>query len=258
MARLAGKFALITGGSSGIGLATAKAFIAHGARVAITGRDQKKLDAAKEVIDGDPLVFKCHAANLIEIDALYAAIKDRFGALDIIFANAGVGGSNPMEKTTEQDFDRIFNVNVKGVFFTVQKGLPLLRRGASIILNASIAPRMGRAGFSIYSASKAAVRTFARNFSSEFASRGFRVNVVSPGAIETSIWNPLKKDPAAFEATMRLIRSGTPLERLGTPEEIANVVLFLASDESSYMLGGEITVDGGVTEMRTTSVFREI
>src|SRR4051794_9359926 len=256
MQRLAGKFALVTGGSSGIGLATAKAFVANGARVAITGRDQKRLDAAKEIIDGDLLALKCDAANLIEIDALYAAIKERFGALDVIFANAGVVESAPIEKTTEQDFDLIFNVNVKGVFFTLQKALPLLRPGSSIILNASIAPRMGRAGLSLYSASKAAVRTLARNFSSEFVSRGFRVNVVSPGSIETPVWNRLIKDPAAFEATMQQVRSGIPAERLGTPEEIANVVLFLASDESSYMLGAEITVDGGITEMRTTSAFR--
>jgi NAD(P)-dependent dehydrogenase (short-subunit alcohol dehydrogenase family) len=257
MVRLAGKFALITGGTSGIGLATAKAFVANGARVAITGRDQKTLDAAKEAIDGDHLAFKCDAANLTEIDTLYAAIKERFGALDIIFANAGVADSSPMEEATELDFDRIFNVNVKGVFFTVQKGLPLLRRGASIILNASIAPRMGRAGLSLYSASKAAVRTFARNFSSEFVSRGFRVNVVSPGSIRTPAWNRLIKDPATFEAMMRVVGSDIPQGRLGTPEEIANVVLFLASDESSYMLGAEITVDGGATEMRTTSAFRE-
>jgi NAD(P)-dependent dehydrogenase (short-subunit alcohol dehydrogenase family) len=256
MQRLAGKFALVTGGSSGIGLATAKAFVANGARVAITGRDQKRLDAAKEIIDGDLLALKCDAANLIEIDALYAAIKERFGALDVIFANAGVVESAPIEKTTEQDFDLIFNVNVKGVFFTLQKALPLLRPGSSIILNASIAPRMGRAGLSLYSASKAAVRTLARNFSSEFVARGFRFNVVSPGSIETPVWNHLI-NPAAYEATMLQVRSGIPVERLGTPEEIANVVLFLASDESSYMLGAEITVDGGITEMRTTSAFRE-
>jgi NAD(P)-dependent dehydrogenase (short-subunit alcohol dehydrogenase family) len=257
MQRLAGKFALITGGSSGIGLATAKAFVADGAAVAITGRDQKALDAATDIIGGEHLAFKCNAANLLEIDALYAAIKERFGALDIIFANAGVADSNPMEKVTEQDFDRVFNVNVKGVFFTVQKALPLLRRGASIILNASIAPRMGRAGLSLYSASKAAVRTLARNFSSELVSRGVRVNVVSPGTILTPAWNRLIKDPAAFEATMRQVGSEIPQGRVGTPEEIANVVLFLASDASSFMLGAEITVDGGLTEMRTSSTFRD-
>src|SRR3954447_8859091 len=138
----------------------------------------------------------------------------------------------------------------------LQKALPLLRPGSSIILNASIAPRMGRAGLSLYSASKAAVRTLARNFSSEFVSRGFRVNVVSPGSIETPVWNRLIKDTESFEATMQLVKSGIPVERLGTPEEIANVVVFLASDESSYMLGAEITVDGGITEMRTSSAFR--
>jgi NAD(P)-dependent dehydrogenase (short-subunit alcohol dehydrogenase family) len=254
MQRLAGKFALITGGSSGIGLATAKAFIANGARVAITGRDRKKLDAAKAVLGDDHIALQSDAANLQEIDALFAAIKDRFGALDIIFANAGVAESSPMERVTAGDFDRIFDINVKGVFFTVQKALPLLRNGASIILNASIAPRMGGAGRSLYAASKAAVRTFARNFSSEFASRGFRVNVVSPGTIETPIWSRLTNDRAALDAKMQLVKSGIPLGRLGTMDEVANVVLFLASDESSYMLGAEITVDGGVAEMRTPSI----
>ena len=145
MQRLAGKFALVAGGSSGIGLATAKAFVANGAVVAITGRDRKALDAAKDVIDGEHIALKCDATNLMEIDALYAAIKEHFGALDVIFANAGVADSSPMEKATEQNFDRIFNV--KGVFFTVQKALPLLRHGASVILNASIAPRMGEQVF---------------------------------------------------------------------------------------------------------------
>jgi NAD(P)-dependent dehydrogenase (short-subunit alcohol dehydrogenase family) len=257
MQRLAGKFALVTGGSSGIGLATAKAFVANGAVVAITGRDQKALDAAKNEIGGEHLALRCDAANLMEIDALYAAIKERFGALDILFANAGVPSSSPVEKVTEQDFDQIFNVNVKGVFFTVQKALPLLRHGASIILNASNAPHLGRAGLSLYSASKAAVRTLARNFAAEFVSLGIRVNVVSPGPIVTPAWNRLIKDPAAFEATMRQVASNVPLGRVGKPEEIANVVLFLASDESSFMLGAEIMADGGATEVRATSVFRD-
>jgi NAD(P)-dependent dehydrogenase (short-subunit alcohol dehydrogenase family) len=254
MERFAGKFALITGGSSGIGLATARAFAAHGARVAITGRDQAGLDAAKELLGDSHIVLKSDAANLMDIDTLYSVIMERFGALDIIFANAGVADGKPMEKTTEEDFDRIFDINVKGVFFTVQRGVPLLRNGASIILNASIAPRMGRAGFSLYAASKAAVRTFARNFSAEFVSRGFRVNVVSPGSIETPIWSRLATDPAKLDATIEAVKSGIPVGRLGTLEEITNVVLFLASDESSYMVGSEITVDGGVTEMRTTSI----
>jgi NAD(P)-dependent dehydrogenase (short-subunit alcohol dehydrogenase family) len=254
MQRLAGKFALITGGSSGIGLATAKAFVANGARVAITGRDRNSLDAAKETFGDDHIVLQSDTANLREIDALFAVIKERFGSLDIIFANAGVADSSLVEKATEDDFDRIFDINVKGVFFTVQKGLPLLRSGASIILNASIAPRMGGAGRSLYAASKAAVRTFARNFSSEFASRGFRVNVVSPGSIETPIRRRSTGDLAELDAKMQLAKSGIPLGRLGTLEEVANVVLFLASDESSYMLGAEITVDGGVTEMRTSPV----
>ena len=254
--RLQGKLALITGGNSGIGLATAKLFVANGARVVITGRDQKSLDAASAVLGGDVLALRSDASDLKAIDALFAAIKERFGALDILFANAGVSGGGPVEVTTEEEFDWMFDTNVKGVFFTVQKALPLLRKGASIILNSSIAPRVGRPGHALYAASKAAVRTFARNFSSEFASRGIRVNVVSPGPVETPIWGRSGSAPSAVDEILKQVKAGVPLGRLGQPEEVAQAVLFLASDESSFMLGSEITVDGGVTEMRTTSIVR--
>jgi NAD(P)-dependent dehydrogenase (short-subunit alcohol dehydrogenase family) len=254
--RLQGKLALITGGNSGIGLATAKLFVANGARVVITGRDQKSLDAARASLGDDVMALRSDTSDLKAIDALFAAIKERFGALDILFANAGVSGGGPVEVTTEEEFDWMFDTNVKGVFFTVQKALPLLRNGASIILNSSIAPRVGRPGHALYAASKAAVRTFARNFSSEFASRGIRVNVVSPGPVETPIWGRAGSDPAAVDEILKQVRAGVPLGRMGQPEEVAQAVLFLASDESSFMLGSEITVDGGVTEMRTTSIVR--
>jgi len=248
MRRLEGKLALITGGSSGIGLATAQAFVAEGARVAITGRDAKSLEAAKREIGNDTLALQSDAGDLKAIDALFAAIKREFGALDILFANAGVGAGGPVETITEEDFDRIFNVNVKGVFFTVQRALPLLRKGASIILNSSIAPRTGRPGLSLYAASKAAVRTLARNLSAELASRGIRVNVVSPGPIDTPIWERAR-DPEIADALRKKVAAGIPLGRMGTADEVASAVVFLASDDSSFMLGSEITVDGGVIEL---------
>jgi NAD(P)-dependent dehydrogenase (short-subunit alcohol dehydrogenase family) len=248
MPRLSGKLALITGGNSGIGLATAKAFVAEGARVAITGRNRDTLEAARVSIGNDTIAVRSDAADLKAIDALMATIKAELGALDILFANAGLGTLTPVESTTEADFDRTFDVNVKGVFFTVQKALPLLRSGASIILNSSIGARTGRAGFAVYGASKAAVRTLARNFSVEFASRGIRVNVVSPGPIDTPIWFR-DRDQEAGEALLRRVEAAVPLGRLGKPEEIAQTVVFLASDESSFMLGAEIVVDGGMTEL---------
>ncbi len=248
MGRLANKLALITGGSSGIGLATAKLFAAEGARVAITGRNPKALEAARLRIGRDTLAITSDSADLAAIEALMATLKDNFGALDIIFLNAGIGEAVTVDKATEADFDRTFDVNVKGPFFTVQKALPLLRPGASIIMNASIAHLTGRPNFAIYAASKAALRTLARNFSTEFIPRGIRVNVVSPGPIETPIWDKIP-DASKRDAIKRRVAAGVPMGRMGTAEEIAAAVLFLASDESAFMAGTEITIDGGVTEM---------
>jgi NAD(P)-dependent dehydrogenase (short-subunit alcohol dehydrogenase family) len=203
MPRLAGKLALITGGNSGIGLATARVFVAEGARVAITGRDTDTLEAARRLIGNDTLAIRSDAADLKAIDALFATIKEYFGALDILFANAGGGRIASVEDTTEEDFDRTFGVNVKGLFFTVQKALPLLRTGASIILNASVSTRVGRPGLSVYAASKAAVRTFARNFSAELVSRGIRVNVVSPGSIDTPSFSRGQEEVPCASASRR-------------------------------------------------------
>ena len=250
MNRLQGKIALITGGNSGIGLATAKAFVANGARVIVTGRDQKSLDAAQEALGDQCLALRSNTADLKEIDALYAVIKERFEGLDIIFANAGISGGAPIESVTEEHFDRVFNTNVKGVFFTLQKALPLLRKGASIILNASISARVGLPNQSCYAATKAAVRSLARNFSVEFAARGYRFNVVSPGPIETPIWGRGGADAQILEAMKQRATSNNPLGRFGSPEELAQTVVFLASDDSTFMMGAEIIVDGGVTEMR--------
>jgi NAD(P)-dependent dehydrogenase (short-subunit alcohol dehydrogenase family) len=247
MNRLAGKLALVTGGNSGIGLATAQAFVAEGARVAITGRDAQTLETARNSLGEGHLAIQSDAADVKAIDALFATVKQQFGALDVMFLNAGVGTGGSIESTTEEDFARIFDINVKGVFFAVQKALPLLRNGASIVLNSSIAPRTGRPGLSVYAASKAAVRTFARNFSSELAPRGIRVNVVSPGPIETPIW--YRGDPEVATQLRDRVAASVPLGRLGKAEEVAAAVVFLASDESSFIVGTEITVDGGVTEL---------
>jgi NAD(P)-dependent dehydrogenase (short-subunit alcohol dehydrogenase family) len=222
MNRLAGKLALVTGGNSGIGLATAQAFVAEGARVAITGRDAQTLETARNSLGEGHLAIQSDAADVKAIDALFATVKQQFGALDVMFLNAGVGTGGSIESTTEEDFARI-------------------------VLNSSIAPRTGRPGLSVYAASKAAVRTFARNFSSELAPRGIRVNVVSPGPIETPIW--YRGDPEVATQLRDRVAASVPLGRLGKAEEVAAAVVFLASDESSFIVGTEITVDGGVTEL---------
>lgn len=247
MLRLSGKTAVITGGSSGIGLATAKAFVAEGAQVVITGRNFRQLEAAVREIGHDVTPVQCDVLNLEQIDALASEVANRFAGLDIIFANAGLFTTAPVGNVSPAEFDAVFNTNVKGVFFTVQALLPLLRRGASIILNGSIARRMGRPGISLYAASKAAVRTFARNFSADLAPRGIRVNVISPGPVETPIWER-GRDQASADAMRRKIASGVPMGRMGGPAEIAAAAVFLASGESSYMTGAELVIDGGTSE----------
>jgi NAD(P)-dependent dehydrogenase (short-subunit alcohol dehydrogenase family) len=257
MTRLEGKAALITGGNSGIGLATAKAFAREGARVAITGRDTKTLMSAAAEIGEAALPIRCDVADLDDLDEVYERIRERLGRLNVLFANAGLGVPTPLGGTTEQAFDKIFDVNVKGLFFTVQKALPLLHDGSSIILNASVAAYTGVPGASVYAASKGAVRVFARTFSSELAARRIRVNVVSPGPIDTPIWERMSPDEAAAQAAREGMRKGIPLGRMGTPEEVANTVVFLASDESSFIVGTEIFVDGGATQLpRGAPVYR--
>lgn len=249
MPKLEGKFALITGGNSGIGLATARAFAAEGARVAITGRDPRTLQAAQKELGRDALVLQSDVTDLKQIDELFTQLKKHFGALDILFANAGIGRFKSLADTTEETFDQIFDINVKGVFFTVQKAIPLLRPGASIILDASIGARVGRPGAAAYAASKAAVRTFARNFSADLAPLGIRVNAVSPGMIATPIWTRDRADAKWDKALEQRLQRTVPADRLGAPEEVAQVVLFLASDDSRFMLGSEIVIDGGTTEL---------
>lgn len=249
MGRLSGKLALITGGNSGIGLATARAFVAEGARLAITGRNEATLKAARESLPAAVTCIKSDAGDLGAIARLFETLQADFGALDILFVNAGIGKASPLGQTSEAAFDEIFDINVKGLFFTVQSAIPLLRAGSSVILNASTAARTGAPGASAYSGSKAAVRAFARNFAAELAPRGIRVNVVSPGPIATPIWERTGAPAALLEANQRRIEKGVPIGRMGTAEEVARAVVFLASDDSAFMLGSEIVVDGGLSEL---------
>jgi NAD(P)-dependent dehydrogenase (short-subunit alcohol dehydrogenase family) len=243
--RLEGKIALITGGSAGIGLATAKRFVEEGAYVYITGRRQRELDAAVTSIGRDIAAIRADVAKLDDRDRVYAQIGREKDRLDIVFANAGLGDLMPLGSITEEHFDTTFGVNVKGVVFTVQKALPLMREGGSIVLNASIVSIKGFPSFSIYSATKAAVRSFARTWTADLKDRGIRVNAVSPGPIDT----PLLNQTFAKPDDMKALASTVTMGRLGRPEEIANAVVFLASPEASFITGVELFVDGGAAQV---------
>jgi len=247
--KLAGKVAVITGGNSGIGLATAKEFKAQGARVVITGRDQQTLDDAKREIGSDVLAVRSDTSSLTEIDKLFAAVKEKFGKIDVLFVNAGIGKFEPIEAVTEESFDSIMDINFKGAYFTVQKALPLLNDNASIVLNASIVAYVGMPNSSVYAASKAALITLARTISAELVGRGIRVNVVSPGPVSTPILGRMGMPPEVLEETAKSIQAQVPMKRFGRPEEIAKTVLFLASEDSSFLLGTEIVADGGMSQL---------
>lgn len=246
MGKLDGKIALVTGGNSGIGLATAKRFVAEGAHVYITGRRQASLDDAVKEIGGNVTAVQGDVASLDDLDKLFAQIKQEKGTLDVLFANAGFGEFVALGKYTEEHFDSVFNTNVKGLVFTVQKALPLLPDGATIVLNASIVSVKGVPAFGVYNATKAAVRSFARTWTNELKDRKIRVNVVSPGPINTpAITMITGNDSAAEEAFKSQMAAGVPLGRMGESDEIAKAVVFLASDDSSYVAGVELFVDGG-------------
>ncbi len=249
MGKLEGKVAVITGGNSGIGLATAKEFKEQGAKVVITGRDQQTLDEAKREISGDVLAVRSDTSSLAEIDKLFTTIREKFGHIDVLFVNAGVGKFAPVEAVTEELFDSIMDVNFKGAYFTIQKALPLLSENASIILNTSINAHIGMPNSSVYAASKAALITLARTLSAELVGRGIRVNAISPGPITTPIFNRLGLPPEALEETANNIREQVPMKRFGRPEEIAKTALFLASSDSSFLLGTEIVADGGMSQL---------
>ena len=249
MGKLEGKVALITGGNSGIGLATAKQFVNEGAYVFITGRRQSELDVAVKRIGKSVTAVQGDVSNLGDLDRLFAQIKREKGRLDIVFANAGVATYAPFGTITEEHYDSIFNINVKGLLFTVQKALPLLPDGASVILNASIVASKGFSSNSVYSATKAAVRSFARTWTTDLKDRRIRVNAVSPGPIETPGLNNLLASSGAGEERLKMLSNNVPLGRLGTPDEIAKAVVFLASDDSSYVTGTELFVDGGFAQV---------
>ena len=249
MGKLEGKVAIVTGGNSGIGLATAKEFKQQGARVVITGRDQQTLDEAKRELGGDVLAVRSDASSLTDIDKLFAVVKEKFGRIDVLFINAGVGKFVPLESVTEEFFDSIMDINFKGAYFTIQKALPLLNDNASIVLNASINAYIGMPNSSVYAASKAALITLARTLSAELVDRGIRVNVVSPGPVTTPIFGKLGLAADALDETLEYIKAQVPMKRFGRPEEIARTVLFLASDDSSFLLGTEIVADGGMSQL---------
>ena len=249
MGQLDGKIALITGGNSGIGLATAKRFVSEGAYVFITGRREPELAAAVKEIGKNVSSVRGDVSNLADLDRLFTQIKREKGKLDIVFANAGVAKYAPLGTITEELYDSIFNTNVKGLLFTVQKALPLLPDGASIILNASIVASKGFPANSVYSATKAAVRSFARTWTMDLKSRHIRVNAVSPGPIDTPGLNELLGSSEIGQQRLQMISTNVPLGRLGVPDEIAKAVVFLASDDSSYVTGTELFVDGGFAQV---------
>jgi NAD(P)-dependent dehydrogenase (short-subunit alcohol dehydrogenase family) len=249
MGRLDGKIALVTGGNSGIGLATAKQFAREGAYVYITARRERELDAAAREIGNNVTGIPADVSNLADLDRLFAQIKREKGRLDIVFANAGIAKYAAFGTITEEFYDEIFNINVKGMLFTVQKALPLLPDGAAVILASSIVGSKGLAANSIYAASKAVARSFARTWTTDLKARRIRVNAVSPGTIDTPGLRELFASAPAGEERRKMIASAVPLGRLGTADEIAKAVVFLASDEASYVAGAEFFVDGGFAQV---------
>lgn len=249
MGKLKGKVAVITGGNSGIGLATAKRFVEEGAQVVITGRREKELKEAAASIARNVTTFTGDVTRLEDLDRLYAVVKERHGHIDVLFVNAGWGEVAALPVASEAHFDKTFDLNAKGQFFTIQKALPLFKDGGSIILNSSVANVMGLPAFGVYSASKAAVRSFARSWTVELKDRKIRVNAVSPGPIDTEALAKAGLTPEQAEQAAAQFVTQVPLGRRGRPEEIAAAVAFLASDEASYIAGVELAVDGGMAQV---------
>ena len=249
MGRLEGKIAVVTGANSGIGLASAKRFAAEGAQVVITGRRQQELDEAVEIIGGDVLAVQGDISNLTDLDRLFDTVRSVKGRIDVLFANAGLGALEPLGEISEASFDKVFDVNVKGTLFTVQKALPLMTAGGSIILTGSTTGAKGTAAFSVYSASKAAIRNLARSWAVDLKGTGIRINVLTPGPTETpGLMNALAITGMQDKMVVGLI-GDIPLGRMGDPEETAAAALFLASDDSSFMTGSEVYVDGGQAQI---------
>lgn len=245
MGKLDGKVAVITGGSAGMGLATAKLFVREGARVVITGRDQAALDGATQGIGTGAKGFHSDISKVADLDALRAYVEAEHGRVDIVFANAGGGRPGLVEQVSEDDFDFTVDTNFKGTFFTVQKLLPLMTSGGSVILNTSIQASQGRAGFIVYSATKAAIRSLARSLTAELSGRGIRTNALAPGHIDTDAMAKAGLDNAMIDQINAQAAAQIPMGRSGTADEIARVVLFLATDDAAYVTGVELSVDGG-------------
>ena len=246
MARLTGKTALITGGTSGIGLATAKLFLQEGARVAITGQDAGRVAEAGTMLGANAIAIRADVSSASEMAAVAARLKKEFGGLDIVFANAGIAKPMPFAEVDEENINSQIGVNLKGVIYTVQKMLPILRNPASIIFTSTTLTEQGIGGMSVYSATKAAIRSLARTLSAELIGQGVRVNVISPGLIETPIYGKTGMSPEAVQQMAGMLVGKVPVGRFGQADEIAKAVLFLASDDSSYILGENLVVDGGM------------
>ena len=249
MGRLQGKVAVITGANSGIGLAAAKRFAAEGAFVFMTGRRRKELDAAVAAVGKNARGIQSDISKLADLDRLFEVVREEAGNIDVLFANAGGGEFAPLGAISEEHFDTIIRTNVKGTLFTVQKALPLLRDGSSIILTGSTTATTGTPAFSVYSASKAAIRNFARSWILDLAPRKIRVNVLVPGATSTPGWHDLATSEDVHAQMIDFVESTTPLARLGEVDEVASAALFLASDESSFVTGSELFVDGGSAQV---------
>ena len=245
MNRFNEKVVVITGGNSGIGLAAARAFAAEGARLVITGRNDERLATARRELGDDALTIRADVTKLEDLDRVMNQTRERFGRIDVLFANAGIAKFGPATTVTPDAYDDVMSTNVKGVYFTIQKAIPLLSAGGSVIINSSIAASKGMAAGTVYSASKAAVRSFGRSFAAELVGRGVRVNVVSPGPIETPIYDRPSGIPA--DVLKQQFTARVPMQRLGTADEVARTVLFLASEEASFITGADFAVDGGAT-----------
>ncbi|MFK7698020.1 SDR family NAD(P)-dependent oxidoreductase [Pseudomonas caspiana] len=249
MSRLNGKVAVITGGNSGIGLASAIRFAEEGAQVVIVGRRQEQLDTALQLIGHNAIAIQADISNLNDLDRVYAEVKTNLGRIDVLFANAGLGDFEPLGSITEESFDRTFGINVKGTLFTVQKALPLMSAGGSVILTGSTTGTMGTPAFSVYSATKAALRNFARSWALDLKGTGIRVNVISPGPISTPGLDLALAPTGQAEAIVDGMIAQLPVGRIGQPEDVAAAAVFLASDESSFMTGSEMFVDGGFAQV---------
>jgi NAD(P)-dependent dehydrogenase (short-subunit alcohol dehydrogenase family) len=249
MKRLEGKVAVVTGGNSGIGLATAKQFRDEGAHVAISGRSQKTLDEAAKELGKDALVVQADVSKLGDTEKFFPAVEKRFGKIDVLFVNAGIAKFVPVDQVSEEQYDEIFDINAKGAYFTVRRALPYLNDGASIILNTSVVSHKGFPAASVYSGTKAAMRSFTRTLAAELAARNIRVNAVAPGPIETPIFERTGLSKEERDDFAKNAIAAVPLKRFGKPEEVATTVAFLASKDASYITGVELDVDGGMGQV---------